>query len=423
MSNQSSTLRASIVVFTSALFFFYAFLQLNVYNPLVPYLLQTFKLTALELGNLSAYYFYGNLLFIFLGGIILDRVSTRKVILTFMTLLVVATFLFATAHHIFLATISRFITGICGAFCFLSSFRLACRWFPPKGLALVVGLIVTIAMLGGTVAQTPMTLLIEAFGWRHALIIDGFLGLIILIVIFLVVHDYPPGSEHMIQQHKNTLEQLGFWQSLKKTILNIQNWLAGIYTSLLNLPIFLLGAIWGNLYLEQIHHLTPSEASFITSMLFIGTIVGSPVLGWFSDSINLRKLPMILFAILSLITMLLIIYLPKLSVPLGMFLFFLLGFTTSAQIISYPLIAESNSPALTGTASGLASTLIMAGGLSQPFFGWLIELNWDKHVVNGVPQYGLHNFQTALLIMAVAMIIGLMAACFLKETHCRSQVL
>ena len=412
-------IKASLVCFTASLYFFYEFLQLNMFNAIDPFLMQAFHMNAAALGHLSAYYFYANILFLFPAGIILDRASTRKAILTAMSLSVCSTAIFAIATHIWIAELCRFVTGSASAFCFLSCMRLASRWFLPKHLGVVMGLVVTMAMLGGMVAQTPLTWLMDTFGWRKALMIDALCGAAILIAIFVIVRDFPAGAEIYVKSQHQTLIQTGFWKTLIKALKNSQNWLAGVYTACLNLPIFLLGAIWGSLYLTQAHHLTHTESTNVTSFIFIGTIVGSPFIGWLSGFMGRRKLPMIICALLSLAIIEMIINLPHISVSRGILLFFALGFFTSAQIISYPLIAESNPAALTGTASGLAATLIMAGGLLQPCFGWLMELKWNHTIVNGIGFYSAANYQLAMTIIPVGFVLGLIAALCLRETKCR----
>ncbi len=86
---------------------------------------------------------------------------------------------FALTTSIFWASLFRFLTGIGSAFCFLSVISLATRWFPSARLALVTGVIVTIAMLGGIAAQTPLMLLQHMVGWRNALVIDAAVGALI----------------------------------------------------------------------------------------------------------------------------------------------------------------------------------------------------------------------------------------------------
>ncbi|HYF98371.1 MAG TPA: MFS transporter [Coxiellaceae bacterium] len=414
-SEASYGLKAWMVCFAGSLFFFFEFIQMNMFNALSPSLIQDFKVTGAKLGQVSAYYFYAIVCCVFIAGIILDRCSTRKTILTAMTACVISTFLFSTTTEVWQAELCRLVTGIGGSFCFLSNVRLASRWFSPRRMALVIGCIVTFAMLGGTVAQTPLTLLVDSIGWRKTLVLDGCAGVLMLLIISLMVEDYPPGQAR-IEKHNREFPLL---KTIWLAVRNAQNWLGGLYTSFMNLPIFLLGAMWGSLYLVQVHHLSRADASLVTTMIFVGTIVGSPFMGWLSDRMGRRRRPMIITAVLSLLVMLLVMYIPELSMTALLILFLLLGFFTSAQIISYPLIAESNPLALTGSAEGLAATLIMAGGFLQPLFGYLMELRWDHHTQNGLPLYSWGNYQLGMMIMPCAFVLAFFVSLLVRETYGR----
>ena len=412
--------QAWVVCFSAALFFFFEFIQLNMFNALGPDLLKEFKIDAPVLATISDKYFLANILFLFPAGMILDQVSTRKLIFWSMLTSVLCTFAFAGATAVWQMKLARFVTGIAGSFCLLSAVRLASRWFLPRQMALVVGLIVTFAMVGGMVAQTPLMALINLLGWRWAVGLDAGFGLVLLLLIYLFVQDHPKkplaGSEHVVHA---ALKGREFWLALIQTMKEKQNWLCGLYTSLMNLPIFLLGAIWGIFYLTQVRHLTDHQASLATFSLFLGVIIGSPTAGWFSDSIGRRKSPMIIGAVVSLVLILLLMELSTVSTLTAMWLFFLIGFATSTQIISYPLIAESNPLSVTATAEGLASTLIMAGGFTQDLFALLIQKNWDHQLVNGVPQYSPNDFHLGMMIMPIAFVISLLITIFLRESHCK----
>jgi MFS family permease len=419
LTQPEHSFRPWIVCFVAALFFFYEFFQMNMLNAISQALMQTFNLTTTEFGKLSAYYFYANIIFLLPAGQILDRVSTRKVILTALTICVLATITFALAPNIAVAKIARFSAGIGSAFCFLSCVRLASRWFPAQRLALVTGLAVTMAMLGGMTAQTPLTLLTHHFDWRHAILIDAVVGVFFLLLIFILVKDYPPNyqAEHKSQQQQ--LLQLGYWKSLRLSYLNIQNWLCGIYTCLLNLPIFVLGGFLGNQYLVYVHHLDYTRASVVSSMLFLGTVFGSPTMGWLSDRIGLRRLPMIVGAIVSLVLILLIMLLPDLNFSSLLILFLALGFVTSTQVVSYPTVAENNSKLLTATSVSVVSLSVISGGaIFDPFFGWLIDLH-AKTLGHFAPNYTTSDFQFAIRLLPAAFVIGLIVALFVRETHCR----
>lgn len=44
-------------------------------------------------------------------------------------------------------------------------------------------------MLGGMMAQAHLTLLFDSYDWRQAVIIDGILGIFLIIIIFFLVKD------------------------------------------------------------------------------------------------------------------------------------------------------------------------------------------------------------------------------------------
>jgi len=418
---ESGSFKAWVVCLSVALFFFYDFIQMMMCNSLSVSLMRDFSIDATKLGYLSSSFLLSDVLFLFPAGLILDRVSIRKVTVLMLSLSIIGTFGLAMTTSFQMACAFRFIAGIAHAFCFLCCILLAARWFPPKKQAFVIGIIITIAMLGGLVAQTPLSLLSDSIGWRNALLYNTVLGLGVLFLVWWNVSDSPKDQEQSNKEYRKELSEMGFLKSLSCALSNVQNWFYGIYTGLLNLPIMLLGALWGVLYLTQVHNVPHTKATMITSMIYIGTIVGAPVMGWISDVLMMRRLPMIIGAMLSLVVFVSIIHGPHWSVSSLLILFFVLGFVTSAQVISYPAIGESNPKAVSGTSMGLASCLIMGlGGASQPFTGWLLDKNWDGTMVNGIPYYTQHTFNLALSTITVGIVIGLIMSFLVKETFSKT---
>ncbi|MCD8525525.1 MAG: MFS transporter [Gammaproteobacteria bacterium] len=413
--------RAWLVCLVMSLFFFYEFVQMNIFDSIAQDVLVDFSLSSTTVGYLASMYFYGNFLMVIPAGMLLDRFSTKKIALVAMIVSTIATIVFSQTHALLLAQICRFMAGMGAGFCFLSNIRLASRWFSANHLAFVTGVIVTMAMIGGMVAQTPMAVLAEHVGWRYAMLTNGLLGVLIIVLIGLIVRDQPAREEAHVETEHQHLKKYGVLHSLSFVIRGKNNWLGGFYTTLMNLPIFILGALWGMTYLEQVRGISHAEASYVISMLFVGVIFGSPAFGWFSDKILSRRKPMLMGAIMSLIVVLMMLYIPHLSVGSLLLLSFLLGFLTSSQIISYPAIAELNPIELTASAVSIISLVIMASGvIVQPLTGWLIGLHWDHQMVNGKPFYLKEDFMLAMLIMPISFIISFFVALCMKETGCKS---
>lgn len=419
MESKTRAWRGWVVCLCASLFFFYEFIQMNMFNAISSQLMEAFRINAEQLGRLSSYYFIANVLFLFPAGMLLDRISTRKIILTSLAICILGTALFASTSSVWAASLFRFFTGIGSAFCFLSVIRLSTRWFPMARLALVTGVVVTMAMIGGMAAQTPLTLLAQAVSWRSALRIDAAFGVLIFFVIWFFVQDYPSSHREQHQREQQQISQMGYWKSMGLAFLKIQNWLGGIYTCLMNLPISLLGGIWGVLYLMDAHHFSKLDATYVTSMLFLGAIVGGPVVGWLSDRIRLRRLPMMMGSLISLGLMLGIIFAQDLSLITLIILFFAMGFTTSTQIIGYPTVAENSLPAITAMSVSVVNITTMGGqAIFQPFFGHLMDLHAKIHH-QPLGVYVASDFHWAMLILPVGFIIALLAAFNLRETHCR----
>lgn len=406
------TIMPVVVCFCASLFFFYEFIQGNMFASMADNVMHDFHLEAGKMAFLSSIYYVANVLFLLIAGIILDNFSTKKTMLIAMGVCVISTFILAQTHSFYITLICRFATGIGSAFCFLGPVRIASRWFPPQRMALVTGSIVTMAMTGGMLAQYPLTKLIAEIGWRDALTDIAWLGVaILLLMVFGVLEKDPlPATQ------RKKIPLLTF---AKKMYLNPQTLKAALYASLMNMAIAVFGAMMGTLYLIERLGISKTEASFVNSMLFLGAIMGGPIIGWISDRMALRVLPMKVAGIFSLLIVLAILFLPV-SLPMMKLLFFLLGFFTAAQIISYALVAESCSKALTATAVSVVSIVVQGGYIVYQNIYSLFLINYgDMNIVNGTPNYSLDAYQFAALILPVGLVIAFLALIRLKETHCR----
>ncbi|ARB93599.2 MFS transporter [Legionella longbeachae] len=404
-------LMAWVVCLSAGLFFFYEFFQLNIFDVINQPLRDDFHIDATQLSWMSSAYLWADILFLLPAGVILDRYSTRTVILSAMFVCILGTVGFALTDSFILASFCHFLSGIGNAFCFLSCVVLVSHWFPPRRQALVIGTLVTMAFVGGMMAHTPFAYLYELFGWRNALLIDGAVGAVLLLWIYWIVNDKPKNAPTRVRLNQGQVMS-GFFKALS----NPQNWLAGFYTSFLNLPIMVLCALWGASYLQVAHHLPEMASSNVVSLIFMGSVIGCPLAGWLSDAQGRRKPLMIIGAIATLITLIPLFLDTTLSQLTLSIIFFALGLFTSTQVITYPLVAESNSIENTGAATGVASVIIMGGGgVGQVLFGWLIA----HHAGQSVTTYTVADFQFAMWIFPITTVAALIAVLITRETYCK----
>ena len=404
--------KAWLVTLVGSLFFFYVFIQMSMFNALSPYLSTVFAVSTAKITLLSAMYFYMNVLFLFPAGMLLDRVSTRKVMLVCTTIIALATLGLAFTSVYWQALCLRMLVGIAGSFSMLSCIRLATRWFPPQKMAFVIGMITLIALSGGVIAQAPFTWLTDHLGWRQAVYTDAGLGLFIALAVFIVVRDRPAGTE--VETKPAAIEKIPFWTAITRVARNRENWLAGLYICLMNIPV-LVFLMWGSFYLTQNWHLSREGASIIDMSLMIGAILGAPALGQLSDLMQSRRRPMIWCAVAATLLTVPLLFAGHLSVMTLLAVFAAIGFISSGQIIGYPHITASNPSSLAATASGLASVLIMAGGSAQQLFGYVLDHFGHHTMLHHVAQYSTTSYHAAILLIPIGSVLALFMAIAMRE--------
>ncbi|QQG46944.1 MAG: MFS transporter [Candidatus Azosocius agrarius] len=386
-----------IICIIVSFFFGFEFFQINVFSSLDTELIKKFNCTTKELGVFSSMYFYGNLLLLIPAGILLDKYSTRSLILFSMFFSIIGIYIFSFSNNLYISSIGRLIIGMTGgAICFLSSLKLCSQWFHINEMPKIISIIISIGMLGGILSQAPFNFLINKFGYTNALYINIYFGIFLYFIIYLFIYDF-----YKIQKNN-----FSFLFSFKNIIKNTKNWYCGIYISLLNLPIFLLGALYGNIYLVQIHNLSHNEASIVTTMIYLGMLIGSLLLSKFLSKKNNRIFLMTFGIFLCIIIVFILINIIKLTFFMLLIIFFILGLSSSAQIIAYPIIMENNDINIIASSNSFSSMLIVIGGaIFQPLFGYIIKLNLNDPILQDI-IYIIKNFNNGFYLLIFNLIIS-----------------
>ena len=405
-----------VVVPTAALFFFYEFIQMNMFNVLSSTFEQHFHLNTFAIGMVSAFYFLSDSILLYPVGVLLDKFSSRILILIGMLMCICGSFLMAIADNALFLVIARLLAGTAAAFCLLSILRLAAQWFPSSQMGRISGIVITIGMLGGAISQMPLAMLVAHMGWRAALIVVALLGVLIFGSMCFIIKDAPQSQNFAPVVRSADKPTLGLWPAFLNIAKNPHNWLIGFYICTMNLPIMLLAGLFGESYLVHARGFSSADGATISMMIFIGTIAGSTFFGYLTDMLKSRKGPMLYSAIGSLLLFLSILYLPSYHLLAAFGLFFLLGFATAAQIIGYPVTRECNSPALVGSALGFVSVIIMGlPAILQPFVGYLMDFTGHAgHLLAS-------DYTRGLSVMVVGFVISVICAIMLPETYGQSK--
>ena len=163
---------------------------------------------------------------------------------------------------------------------------------------------------------------------------------------------------------------------------------------------------------------------FAISMLAIGWLIGCPIVGRISDTLNTRKAPLIIGAVGGFITMGLFLFAGSLNMTSMMLLMFIMGLCTSTQSIAFAFAIEISPRELAATAVGVCNfiTMMAAAGL-QNAIGWILNSLIDTtpeadhpaatHGDAGVTD---GDFMIAMAIIPVLFLVSIGLCMLLRRT-------
>ncbi len=367
-------------------------------------------ISATTFGQLSAFYYFAYSPMQMPVGMLMDRFGPRR-LLTFACLCcALGSWMFTDITSIVVAGAGRFLVGFGSSFAFVGVLSLTTRWLPKRFFSLVAGLITTLGMLGVVYGEVKITKVAFTMGWQHVLWLMVVIGVVLTLVIFLVLRDSPKGYVASVQPLPK------FFADVWKVLSSPQVWLIGFVGACLYTSLSVFGELWGKAYLEQAHHLTKLEASRTVSAMFLGWAVGAPIAGFFSDYSGRRVLPLVVGAIMALICISLVLYYPHLSyLSLNVLLFFY-GVFSATEIIVFIMAKENSGAQLSGTVFAAVNMIVTMGGvIFQPLVGKLLDSFGDSVLVNSEHIYSVVDYQLALSILPISLLLVTILAFFMKD--------
>lgn len=401
------------------LFLFYEFF-LRVYPAvMVPQLMEAFQVNALVLGTLSAFYFYSYAPMQLPVGLLMDRFGARK-LLTFAALICgIGCFLFASSSSLGAAELGRFFMGIGSAFAFVGMVFVSSHWFSASRLALLVGIGNSIGLMGAAFGEGPLSIIVEIIGWRETVYIFAVVGIILGVIIFLFIR----GENKLFSEKEKTHESFAHaFSSFQSVCMNSNTWFNALGALMFFLTTNVLAGLWAVPFLQTVHGLDYEVAAFAVTMLFIGEIIGGPILGIISDKMKRRKPILYIGCIGAFCCLIPLIYMSPLS-PISIFILFLLiGFFSAAELLNFPLAVELNNLEAKGSAIAVTNFVIAIGAsIMQPVVGYLLDISAGITVWNhNIGKYTASDYTSALVVFPISIILALICYFFVKEhTHSR----
>lgn len=413
-----STILPWVICTLGALFYCYEYLLRISPSVMTSDLMHAYHINATILGNLAAFYYYAYTPMQLPVGILMDRYGPRRLLTLACLACALGSYLFAHAFYIGFAQIGRFMVGFGSAFAFVGVLKLATIWLPPQRFAMISGLTTSLGMIGGMVGDIYLTSLVDQIGWRATVLSSAAVGVVLALAMFLVIRDHAPGVTYISHPPRADFKRvlIGALQIFKKP----QMWLCGVVGAVLYLSLSAFAELWGIPYLVAARGFSEQQAALSISMVFLGWTFGGPLMGWISDTMGRRLLPVVVGCIGGAIIVTMLLYLP--APPLWMInvLLFLFGLFAASEVIIFAIARESCSSDVAASALAIVNMLIMSGGVFfQPLTGYFLDLTWTGELVNGVRHYTASGYQIALASLPISLVLATLLTFFMRETHCR----
>lgn len=409
--SRKQALFGSLICTVGAFFYCYEFVLRIIPGALQSELSAAFgHISATTFGQLSAFYYFAYSPMQLPVGMLMDRFGPRR-LLTFACLCcTLGSWMFTDISSMFVAGLGRFLVGFGSSFAFVGVLSLAMHWLPRRFFSLVAGLITTLGMLGLVYGEVKITSIAESLGWHHVLTLMVTIGAVLTVIIFTVVRDGPEGHK----PHSNPLPE--FFTNVWHVLSSPQVWLIGFVGACLYTSLSVFGELWGKTYLEQAHHLTKMEAARTVSSMFLGWAVGAPIAGYLSDSTGRRVLPLVVGAVMAFICISIVLYYPGLPYIWLNILLFFYGVFSATEIIVFIMAKENSGAKMSGTVFAAVNMIVTLGGvIFQPLVGKLLDSFGDSGIVQGEHIYTVMDYQLALSVLPISLLIVTILAFFMKD--------
>jgi sugar phosphate permease len=376
-----------------------------------------FETSAAQLGTLHASFFLIYAAIQIPTGVLADRLGPRYVGSIGGIVLSLGAVGFALSGSYLAAFASRALIGLGSGVIFVSILRFCANWYRPDEFATMTGLTGSIAGLGAILATTPLAVTVGQFGWRATILSLGGVGIVAAGAVFVLARQSPSAAglepiEGVPEQPDITLAELG--GHLRTLARDLDQWLLSIVFFAGNGAMLTLVGMWGVPYIVVVYELDVTTASYFTLLASVGVLLGPTTIGWFSDRIERRLLPMTvgigLFAVA--LAAVPVFGRPPLAVVAVSYL--ACGFLFGAAMLSLSVVKERYPPSASGIATATVNTAGFVGGTILPtVMGVALDAYQTGETVEGTVAYTEFGYRIAFGILAATVTVGFCCACWL----------
>lgn len=375
--------------------------------------MDSFNITASAVGLLTSFYIYSYAPMQIPVGMLMDHFGVKKVLSSASIICGFGALFFAISKYFVLAGIGRILIGAGSSFAFIAMVYVSSNWFNQSKRAFLIGIANSLAMLGASAGNGPLSMFVKSFGWRQSISVFGIFGMILGVIIYLV---FKLDKKDERVEQKTSKVKSHIFENIKLIISKKNTWINAIVAMLFYMTTTIFAGLWGASFVQNAYSVSKEVAGYAMSMVFAGWLFGGPLMGVFSDFLKNRKLAIRIGILVVLLCLAPVIYFPFINIYVIYILLFLVGFFSSAELLSFSLAIELNSFKAKATAAAFTNFIISLGdAIFQPLVGFLLDSNWDGSTIQGIRVYKVVDYQIALSCLPLTLVLAFILLFFVKE--------
>ncbi len=409
------------ILFFVSIIIYGSYFAYDTIGALAPLIIKGMGIGREQIGMLYSFYSWPNVIMVFFGGMLIDRIGTRKASLVFSGLVTFGAAMVAIAPSFGWMLVGRVLFGIGSESLIVAQSAIIARWFKGKELALAFGIALTVSRIGTLFSFNGASIIGQQFGgYKAALWAAVILCLVSLaanlVYIFMDIHGDKmlkleaagSGDKIVLSDIKKFGASFWFVTLLCVTFYSAIFPYTAFSTDFIHdkwgLPLTMGddGGLFSSVF-NQFAHLF-NTAGGTTSIIITASMFLAPFLGNFVDKFGRRGTFMIIGSLMLVPSYLILglTHVPPMFPMIAIGLAFSL--VPAAMWPSIPLIVAKER---VGTAYGL---MTMVQNLGLATFPWII----------GAIRDAAHDYTICMYVFASLGIFGFVFAILLKRADAKA---
>ena len=400
-------------------------------SPLADVLKTQLGFSDANIGLLNAIYSFPNIIMVLIGGLIIDRIGTRKSVFIFTLLIMIGALVTAVNGSLFTMAAGRLIFGLGAESMIVAITTIIARWFKGKELSLAFGLNLTVARLGSFMALNSPSWGKDLYSyWQSPLWITVAAGIfaMLCIILYYFIDLYASKNYELPKEGNQDKIVIKEIFSFGKSFWFITALCVTFYSAMFPFQTFAVK------FFQEAHNTSREVGGSLSSLLTLAAMIFTPIFGYLSDRFGKRSYLMMFGSLLIIPVYLMMAYkfgkpdvmMPEdflnitigfadLSVALPKYLLLPMGMMGIAfslvPAVMWPSVALVVNESKLGSAYGLM-TMIQNIGL----FSFNIIIGYANDASNATAQ-NPDGYNVGMWIFSILGFLGLLFAFLLRQSE------